>query len=118
MDTGKTPRDRAMGFTATNRLQESVDRILRRVRGLKKLLPIGAFTEHGIGRIARGLDSQVLDFLCEIASACTGLFGPSDTASAAAAKLAIGLHDPFSRYGAASSAIEEAIGKIGANVSL
>lgn len=115
MDSGKTLRDLAMGFTTTDRVQESIDRALKHERDLRKLTAIGAFGDDRISRIARGLDSPALNAARKIASARTGLFDPIDTASAAAAKLAIGLHDPFSRYGVARSAIEEAIGKIGAS---
>lgn len=115
MDGGKTLRDLATGFTATDSVQDSIDRALKHERDLAKLTAIGAFGDDPVSRIARGLDSP-LDAARKVASAQIGLFDPIDTASAAAAKLALGLYDPFSRYGVARSAVEEAIGKIGSSV--
>ncbi len=113
-DSGKKLRELAAGSFSGIGTTSALDRALEMQRSVEKLTEFGMLRDDKLTRLAQGLPSR------EIARAmgfAKGKLGGVDALSKYISALdqaklnSFKLHDPFEKYGAMRSAVEEAIGK-------
>ncbi|MEA3052883.1 MAG: hypothetical protein QOG72_1786 [Sphingomonadales bacterium] len=113
--SGKSLSDLAGGSLGLD-TSNALERALETQRSLDKLTAFGMFRDDPVSRAARGLQSTEVEKAMAIASGKITALNPLvETGSVfdQLKRVALKLHDPFEKFGATRSAIEEAMGRIG-----
>lgn len=111
----KSLRDLAKGELGLG-TSKAVELALEAQRSSERLTALGAIRNDAISRAARGLYSPEMEKAMSIASGRIAGLDPMFTTGSALAQLtitALNLPDPFEKFGALRSAIEQAIGENG-----